>query len=214
MPLIPFPDVPMAPGVPAVFRDAASASVFELASLGLGARTGLMFGPPRWGLYGDDGRQVLVFETFLGITFEQNGQISSFPVEQGGFSSFNKVDAPFEAKIKLAHAGDQASRNVMLSVLERIAGSTELYAVVTPEIVYPSANLVKYSYTRGDKNGSSLLLVDLTLSEVWQTAVPLSSATREPSGAAQKSNGQVQAFKIDAYPKRDQNKVRDLEPIQ
>lgn len=214
MPFIPFPDVPMAPGVPAVFRDAAIASVFELVSHGPGARTDRMSGPPRWGLYGDDGRQVVVFETFLEITFEHSGQISSFPVEQGGFSSFNKVEKPFEAKIKLAHAGDQASRNVMLSVLERIAGSTELYAVVTPEITYPSANLVKYSYSRGDKNGSSLLIVDLTLSEVRQTAVPLSSATREPSGADQQSNGQVQAFKIDAYPKRDQNKVRDLEPIQ
>ncbi|MGS1109031.1 hypothetical protein ACVCNH_22430 [Achromobacter anxifer] len=214
MPLIPFPDVPSSPGVPAVFRAATLPAVAERASFELAALTDLIFGPPRWGLYGASGQQVLVFETFLSIAFSEATQISSYPSEQGGFSSFNKVDAPFEATLKLAHAGDPASRNVMLSVLERIVGSTELYTVVTPEIVYPSANLVKYSYTRADKNGSSLLVVDLSLLEVRQTAVPLSPATQDPSGANEESNGQVQAFEIDAYPKRDQNKVADLEPIQ
>lgn len=214
MPFIPFPDVPSSPGVPAVFRAATLPSVFEPASFELAALTDRIFGPPRWGLYGVDGRQMLVFETFLSIAFNQGSQISSYPSEQGGFSSFNKVDAPFEATIKLAHGGDPASRNIMLSVLERIVGSTELYSVVTPEIVYPSANLVKYSYTRADKNGSSLLIVDLTLQEVRQTAVQLSPATQDPSGAYEVSNGQVQAFEIDAYPRRDQNKVADLEPIQ
>lgn len=214
MPLIPFPDVPSRPGVPAVFREATIPSVSELAGFGLAELTDRIFGPPRWGLYGADGQQMLVFETFLSIAFNDGGQISSYPTEQGGFSAFNKVDAPFEATIKLAHGGDPASRNAMLSVLERMVGSTELYSVVTPEIVYPSANLVKYSYTRADKNGSSLLVVDLMLQEVRQTAVPLSSATQDSSGADQESNGQVQVFKIDAYPQRDQNKVSDLEPIQ
>lgn len=214
MPLIPFPDVPSSPGVPAVFRAATIPSISELASFGSVARTDLIFGPPRWGLYGADGQQMLVFETFLSIAFSEATQISSYSSEQGGFSAFNKVDAPFEATIKLAHAGDPASRNAVLSVLERIVGSTELYTVVTPEIVYPSANLVKYSYTRAEKNGSSLLVVDLTLLEVRQTAVLQSSATQDPSGADQESNGQVQAFDIDAYPRRDQNKVADLEPIQ
>ena len=214
MPLIPFPDVPSSPGVPAVFREVTIPSISELARFGSEALTDLIFGPPRWGLYDADGQQMLVFETFLSIAFSETAQISSYPSEQGGFSAFNKVDAPFEATIKLAHGGDPASRNVMLSVLERIVGSTELYTVVTPEIVYPSANLVKYSYTRADKNGSSLLVVDLTLLEVRQTAVPLSPATQDPSGANEESNGQVQAFEIDAYPRRDQNKVADLEPIQ
>lgn len=214
MPLIPFPDVPSSPGVPAVFRKATFPSISERASFEPAALTDRIFGPPRWGLYGADGQQMVVFETFVGIAFNQGGQISSYPMEQGGFSSFNKVEAPFDATITLAHAGDQASRNVILSVLERIVGSTELYTVATPEIVYPSANLVKYSYSRADKNGSSLLTVVLTMNEVRQTAVLQSSATQEPSGAAQESNGQVQAFEIDAYPRRDQNKVADLEPIQ
>ncbi|WP_088158533.1 hypothetical protein [Achromobacter xylosoxidans] len=214
MPFIPFPDVPSSLGVPAVFREATIPSISELAGFGLAELTDKIFGPPRWGLYGADGQQILVFETFLSIAFSEATQISSYPSEQGGFSSFDKVDAPFEATIKLAHAGDPASRNVMLSVLERIVGSTELYTVVTPEIVYPSANLVKYSYTRADKNGSSLLVVDLTLLEVRQTAIPRSPATQDPSGANEESNGQVQAFEIDAYPRRDQNKVADLEPIQ
>jgi len=214
MPFIPFPDVPPVPGVPAVFREVTIPSFSELASAGLVALTDMTYGPPRWGLYGAEGQQVLVFDTFLGITFNRGGQISNFPVEQGGFSSFNKVDTPFEATIKLAHGGDSASRNVMLSVLERIVASTELYAVVTPEIIYSSANLVKYSYDRGERNGSSRLVVSLTLNEVRQTAALQSTAAREVSGVDQQSNGQVQVFDIDAYPARDANKVGVLEPIQ
>ncbi|MGS1010129.1 hypothetical protein [Achromobacter anxifer] len=214
MPFIPFPDVPGSPGVPAVFRDTAIPFIPQRAGFGLAALTDQMFGPPRWGVYATDGQQVLVFETFVSIKFNQGGQISSFPVEQGGFSSFNKVDTPYEATIKLAHGGDQASREIMLSVLRKIVGSTDLYSVATPEIVYSSANLVKYEYSRGDRNGSNLLLVDLTLREVRQTAALRSLGTREPSGADEQSNGQVQAFAIDAYPRQDQNKVGELEPIQ
>lgn len=214
MSLIPFPDVPPGPGVPAILREATIPSIAELAGFGLQALTDLMFSPPRWGLYGEDGQQILVFETFLGIRFKAGGRISSYPVEQGGFSAFNKVDSPFEATIQLAHAGDQASRNVMLSVLERIVHSTELYAVVTPEIVYPSASLVNYAYNRESRSASSLLIVELSLEEARQTAVPQFSVTRDPSGANQQSCGLVQAYAIDPYPQQDHNMVGYLEPIQ
>ncbi len=197
MPLIPFPNVPQVPGVPAVFRDLTIPSLPELVNLGLGGLADLLFGTPLWGMYDQDGRQALVFDAFLGVRFRNGGKISSFPVEQGGFSSFNKVDTPYDAAIRLAHSGDMASRNVMLSVLERIVRSTDLYSVVTPEIVYASANLVNYAYTRDTRGGSSQLIVELYLEEVRQTAVAQFTETEEPSGADPQSNGQVQSFPVD-----------------
>lgn len=197
MPLIPFPNVPQVPGVPAVFRDLTIPSLPELVNLGLGGLADLLFGTPLWGLYDQDGRRAVVFDAFLGVRFRNGGKISSFPVEQGGFSSFNKVDTPYDAAIRLAHSGDMASRNVMLSVLERIVRSTDLYSVVTPEIVYASANLVNYAYTRDTRGGSSQLIVELYLEEVRQTAVAQFTETEEPSGADPQSNGQVQSFPVD-----------------
>lgn len=200
MPLIPFPNVPQVPGVPAVFRDLTIPSLPELVNLGLGGLADLLFGTPLWGMYDQDGRQAVVFDAFLGVRFRNGGRISSFPVEQGGFSSFNKVDTPYDAAIRLAHSGDMASRNVMLAVLERIVHSTDLYSVVTPEIVYASANLVNYAYTRDTRGGSSQLIVELYLEEVRQTAVAQFTETEEPSGADPQSNGQVQSFPLGTEP--------------
>lgn len=193
MPLIPFPDVPNVPGVPAIFRDMSIPSISQLARYGLGALTEQMFDPPRWGVFGNDGREVLIFETFLGINFKNSGKISSYPMERNSFSSFNKVSAPFDVTVQLAQSADQATRADMLSALERIVRDTELYSVITPDITYPSVNLVEYSYEREPKNGPNYLAVKLMLTEVRETAVPTFSATKEPSGTAKKSNGQVQA---------------------
>ncbi|WP_286936208.1 hypothetical protein [Achromobacter sp. UBA4530] len=214
MPLISFPDVPASSGVPAVFRDVVVPSFFAPANVGLAHLVDWNSSAPRWGVYGEDGQPVLLFDTFLSVNFDRAGTISSFALEQGGFSSFNKVVGPYQALIKLAHAGDQATRKQMLSVLDRIASGTELYSVATPEIVYLSASLGKYLYNRSASSGSSLLVVELTFNEVRQTAVLRPMAQREPSGADQESGGQVQVFKIDPYPTRDQNKVGELEPIQ
>lgn len=200
MPLIPFPNVPEVPGVPAIFRDLTIPSLPELVNQGLGALAELFFGTPLWGLYDQDGQPAVVFDSFLGVRFRDGARISSFPVESGAFSSFNKVDTPYDASIRLAHSGDMASRNVMLGVLERIASSTDLYTVVTPEIVYASANLVNYAYTRDTRNGSSLLIVELQLEEVRQTAVAQFTETEEPSGADTQSNGQVQSFPLGTEP--------------
>lgn len=194
MPLIPYPNVPQVPGVPAIFRETTIPSIPELANIGLGALTDLLFGTPRWGLYDDNGLSMVSFDSFLGIRFRNSARISSFPVEQGTFSSFNKVDTPFDIAIRLAHSGDQASRNRILSDLERIKSGTDLYSVVTPEMVYADANLVAYSYERSFRTGSSQLIVELYLEEVRQTALADFGDTQEPDGAVEKSNGQVQVF--------------------
>lgn len=196
MPLIPFPNVPQVPGVPAILRETTIPSLSELANLGLGAIAALIFGIPRWGLYDQDGQQVLLFDTFLGIRFRNGSRISSFPVEQGSFSSFNKVDTPFDAMLRFALSGDTASRGELLNTLETLKGSVDLFSVVTPEIVYPSANVVAYSYERNSRSGPSQLIVDLYVEEVRQTAEAAFSSTAEPDGAGEQNNGQVQTFPV------------------
>lgn len=197
MPLIPFPNVPQVPGVPAVLRDLTIPSVSELANLGLGALAALIFGVPRWGLYNQNGIAAVIFDTFLGIRFRNGSRISSFPVEQGSFSSFNKVDTPFDAMLRFALSGDVASRGALLNTLEALKGSVDLFSVVTPEIVYPSANVVAYSYERNSRSGPSQLIVDLYVEEVRQTAQADFGDTAEPDGAPAQNNGQVQSFPVD-----------------
>ncbi|MCV6799837.1 hypothetical protein OII53_28035 [Achromobacter ruhlandii] len=196
MPLIPFPNVPQVPGVPAVLRDLTIPSVSELANLGLGALAALIFGVPRWGLYNQNGIAAVIFDTFLGIRFRNGSRISSFPVEQGSFSSFNKVDTPFDVALRFAHSGDMTSRGELLEMLEGLKASVELLSVVTPEIVYPSANVVGYSYERGPRTGPSQLIFDIYVEEVRVTALADFGETVEPDGTEEESSGQVQTFPV------------------
>lgn len=196
MPLIPFPNVPQVPGVPAVLRDLTIPSLSELANLGLGALAELIFGVPRWGLYDEGDNGVLLFDSFLGIRFRNGARISSFPVEQGSFSSFNKVDTPYDAALRFALSGDMASRGALLAKLEGIKSSVELFSVVTPEITYASANVVAYSYERSPRTGPSQLVVELYVEEVRQTATADFGDTAEPDGAGEQNNGQVQTFPV------------------
>ncbi|MEN4918188.1 hypothetical protein ABE485_05915 [Achromobacter spanius] len=214
MPFIPFPDAPAVPGVPAIFRETTIPSVSAPGRFELGAIPELIFGPPRWGLYGEDGRQALVFETFLGISFKQGGQVSTVTGEKDRILTSDKVDLPYEATIKLAHSGDKTSRAAMLSELERIVRGTDLYDVATPEFTYPSVNPVKYSYERGEKNGASLLVVELTLLQVRRKPATESSDTKEPSGATKQSNGQAQASTMKPDSGRAQNGAGTERAIQ
>lgn len=197
MPLIEFPNVPQVPGVPAILRDLTIPSLSELVNVGLGALAGLIFGLPRWGLYGSQsGLPILGFETVLGMRFRNSSRISSFPVEMGTFSSFNKVETPFDVALRVALGGDMKSRTDLLKTLEELKAGVGLFSVVTPEVVYPSANVVGYSYERSSRTGPSQLIVEIYLEEVRQVAVAQFRETAEPDGADEESNGQVQTFPV------------------
>lgn len=194
MPLIPYPDVPQVPGVPAVLREVTITDTSEIVNEALGVLTDALFGATKWGLYDENSQPVIVFDTFLGLRFRNSARISTFPVEMGTFSSFNKVDSPYDCIIRVAHSGDMTTRNAMLAKLESIKSSVDLYSVVTPEIVYPEANVVAYQYERNGQTGSSQLIVDIYVEQVRQNATAEFSETAEPDGAQPESNGQVQSF--------------------
>jgi len=207
MPLIPFPDVPSAAGVPALARSAASTVGDAVGSIASGVVSKIL-GIPTWGIFTQDGSIAVQFDSFLGIRYRNGSRISKYPVEQGGFQSFNKVMTPAEASVRFACSGkiallpgsafeidvvgSPAGRSAVLSVVDAMVKTTTLYAIVTPEAIYPSVNLTNYSYERSEGNASSLIVVELDFEEIMQTASAQFSSTQAPDGAGQVSNGQVQ----------------------
>jgi hypothetical protein len=198
MPLIPFPNVPQVPGVPAVLRDLTIPSLSQLANIALGGLAELIFGIPPWGIYDQQGNEVLQPDTFLGIRFKNGARIADFPMEAGSFSSYNKVQTPFDAAVRMSLGGDTVSRAQFLVTIEALLQTTDLYSVVTPEISYPSVNLVNYSYSRQQRNGAAMIVVDLMFEEVRQSAMAQFAQVQDPSGASPVNDGQVQAYPIPA----------------
>jgi hypothetical protein len=185
------PDVPKSNGVPAIFRD-PTRIVFTIRLIEADIATVLrMFGPPEWGVFTTGGAPVLIPDSIVSVDIRREWRISDYPVERGGFQSFDKVGTPFDARVRMAVSGAEA-RGPFLARLDAVAASLDLFTVVTPDALYPSVNIVHYDYRREQRSGASLLLIDVWLQEVRVTAQAQFTETKTPEGAANAAGGNVQ----------------------
>lgn len=187
-----FPNVPNVPGVPALLRDPAAAAQSAITLLTGDTFAGYGSGlTPVWGVY-LDGVPAVVADTIGSFAFKREWAIADYPVERGGFESYDKVDIPYDARVQFVAGGSEANRQLLLDSLDAIAGDLKLYDVVTPERIYPSVNVQHYDYRRTARNGLGLLLVEVWLLEVRVEGVADGLNTKDPSSSGPVSNGYVQ----------------------
>lgn len=193
VPVPPFPKVPLAPGVPPLFRpQPVYGSIVLLASDALSLLKASL--GPQWGIFDDTGQPVLVGDSVVAVGVKKDYRISNFPVEQGSFASYNKVETPFDARVTFTIGGTDTDRATFLGMVRKAAASLKLFSVVMPELIFTSANLTRFDFERRSRSGVSLLTVDVWMEEV-RTAVKASpkEKTAEPSGAKPEALGSVQA---------------------
>jgi hypothetical protein len=182
----PFPGVPPLSGVqaalPIITALIADASNVQAASSAA----------PQWGVF-MDADAVIVPDSIIGVEKTKECRISDYPVEDGSFQSYNKVETPFDAHVTMTKGGSDADRADFLDTLEDIVGSLDLYDVVTPERTYESANLERYSYERTSRAGATMITATLWLREVRVTATSAFSNVAQPASATAKDGGSVQA---------------------
>lgn len=185
-----FPNVPIAPGVPPLPR-APGADPFTLILLTADTIIGLagLFSQT-WGIY-QDGLPVVTPDTMVSMSYSQDWKIPNYALEQGSFASYNKVSNPYETRVRMATGGSVLDRQAFLQQVEDIAGTTDLYDVVTPEETYLSANITKYEYHRAATEGLGILVIDISLTEIRLSVQASFSNTQQPSGASPVSGGQV-----------------------
>lgn len=184
-----YPNVPLTAGVPPVFRRGPTAPDIGVPALSRDALSGGARGRAVWGIYDKGGRLVLQPDSIVAAELTREFRVSDYPVEQGGFRSYNKVATPAETRVTLSKGGNEARREAFLIELDKIIASTDLYSFVTPDGTYLSRNAVRYDFARSSENGATLLTVELTLQEIRVTAAAAFSATRGQvaSGTAPKS---------------------------
>lgn len=178
-------DVPRIPGVPLLPAYSAIAVATVAPSL-------LNFGIDVWGIF-LNGVPALVYNSTLSLDFKREWTISDYPVEKGGFQSYNKVQVPFTARVRITSGGSFAERQALLNQIDAIAGSLLLYDILTPEKIYTSCNVTHYDYQRHSDRGLGMITIDIWFEEVRVTATATLSNTQQPSVAGQRSNGVVQA---------------------
>jgi hypothetical protein len=195
LPVPQFPDVPALPGVPALLRSATAQVGASLNGLLVAAGLGqfsLSIAKPVWGLFDEDGNAIAVADSVRTLQYRGESRVSDYPQEDGAFESYNKVQLPYAAVVSLACGGDVQRRANFLSAVEQAKQSTDLYSIVTPEIVYLNANVVAYDYRRTQRDGATLLTVDLHVEEVRVNATASFANVQNPASADPASQGQVQ----------------------
>jgi len=70
-----------------------------------------------------------VFASTIEFDFDQEWTIGDYPVEQGSFQSYDKVQLPFECRVRMACGGPTSQRTAFLNSIFAIAGGSPLGSV-------------------------------------------------------------------------------------
>jgi len=194
MPLIPYPDVPNVPGVPQLpvapssyVYPATGAPESSLDS----SDTYLGNQYQQWSITDQNGSPIIQMDSVIDFEYRGEMRIPHYPVEQGGFASYNKVAMPFDIRMTVACNGNgQLPRSEFLSQIETLKNGLDLISINTPDVSYPSCNLVHVDYRREARKGVTLLIAQLWLVEVRETATA-TITTAQPDGAKPAATGQV-----------------------
>lgn len=203
-----FPDVPRAPGVPSVLRQVGALANNVVMLAADVASIARMFLGPQWGIF-KDGAPIFVGDSVLGVDYRREWRVSDFPIEAGGFASYNKVQVPFDVRVifSVSGAGSLLSslipggagwmaapnRTEMLTVLKLAAESLDLYSVHTPELNYDNCNIVHYDYRREARSGTTLIKVEVWLTEIRIAPKAALTQTQAPAAADPVNQGTGQA---------------------
>lgn len=145
-----------------------------------------------WGIFGQNGIPLLLADNVVSLKTTHTSKVSNAPIEQGSFTSYNKVQEPFTLTVQFSKgSGGVLERGAFLGLLDALAKSHDLYMVITPEAIYPNCAIVGYDYAREAGNGARLLKVNVHLAEVRLVEVEYTK-TQSDSAQAEVDNGKQQ----------------------
>lgn len=189
------PDVPNVPGVPALASFGAALAALLTTDL-----VPALFGTagPQWGIF-LNGEAVVAADSNVKFELRQDFPISDYPVENGGFQNYDKVQLPIDIRVAVTAGGSVSNRQAFLASIDAVMNTTDLYDVVTPETVYTGYNFTHRDFRRTADRGVGLIMVDLWLTEIRVTATANFSSTQQPSESGQQNVGNVQPGTPNAY---------------
>jgi hypothetical protein len=149
--------------------------------------------PPIWGVF-QSGVPVVIADTVTHFQYKQDWAIADYPVERGGFESYDKVNTPYSVQMQFVSGGSEAKRQALLDSIVAISDQLTLYDIVTPEAVYIGVNVQRYEYQRAANNGVGMMKVNVSFLEIREEGVTDFKNTKSPSGYAAQQAGNVQSL--------------------
>ncbi len=169
IPLPQFPNVPPYPGVPQLVRPpgvSASAPSVQQALAAAVANARIAQRP--WGIQDASGNLVVQPDSIIDTDYEKSFDVITAPLEDGSFTSFNKIENPYQKSVVLVKGGTKAERRALLQACDALVASLSLYTIITPEKRYTNANCTHYSLPRHSAQGANFLAVRLYFTQIRQ----------------------------------------------
>lgn len=156
---------------------------------------------PKWGVYkkiGDSYTLAITPDSFLSVDYANSANILNYPVEEGAFASYNKVQNPRALSVILTKGGTQKELSQFIDDLETLQSSLELFTIITQGKNYQNVNIDRVEYRREATGGAGMIKAAIHFIEIraakaaFSTPGAVSPTATTPQAQASVSNGQVQ----------------------
>jgi len=157
---------------------------------------------PRYGIYNGGTEALTGYNSVIGAGYAVDEQVPTYPIENGGFESYNKVAQPFQAKIQ--YTIYLSALPAFIAQCEAMRQDTNLYSFLTPFYTWQNVNVVHYDWRLQNKRATSMLIVEVFGNEIRphvttnipagsQSGTPIDPThTTSPAAQAQVNTGQQQ----------------------
>lgn len=151
---------------------------------------------------------LVTADTFKSVEYRGEQRVADYPIEQGGFASYNKVAEPFDLRLVLCAGGGDLvqqlaggalsaidgylndvlstnftqpmTRSQFILACEALLTSLTLVDVVTPDRTYEQLNCMHFSYTKTKEAGAGMVTGELWFREIRQAAQATYTASGQP----------------------------------
>lgn len=143
-------------------------------------------------------RPVVEADSVLDFGYRNEVDIPDFPIQDGAFANYNRVNLPYEASVRLSKGGSEEDRRNFLNQIDAIMRTTDLFQIITPEKTYENVNPIRFEMIRRGAGGAFFLTeVDLyfreirTVTQQYTTTSAATQNARNPSAQPVENRGTV-----------------------
>lgn len=150
----------------------------------------------QWTIIDEEGGTAIQFTSFIDIDVRNEGTALSYPVEEGGFANYNKVQSPLDIRVTLSTQGTDSDFEYILDKLDEYQNDPVKLFISTPSAYYGPMTLEAYSNKRTRESGAGQLTVELNFIEVREVQTQVSttviSRPRNPTSSDKTNTGKTQ----------------------
>ena len=150
--------------------------------------------PEQWSILDESGEKAFSFDTFQSADVKKESKVTSMPVENGSFVSYNLIQAPKELNCMISKRGFVPDLMKFVDALMSYVDSTNLVTIVTPEYEFEKMKITKFNYTRSADNGIDVIYAELSCIEIRE----VTSKFTNVRVASKRSRGVQQAKETSA----------------